>query len=401
MKLLVNPQALSSKHVPRRLPHRDEQVSQLYEFLREPLEGGSFFQVVQLIGPVGTGKTSSDALVAKKLSEEVSDLTHLYVNLRALSEPSPWLVYSFIASQIGARLSRSISAGEAFLKLVKLLEKDDTRRYVITIDEADELTGVRTLKGGRVVYNLTRLPELGARNVAAVVFIARRSEWSMGLAEEERSTLGSVAIRYPPYTFEQLVDIITYRASEAFSAGAFREEVAEQIARIALDLFGGDVRAALDLALYAGFIAEAEGASRLELKHVEKALAHVTGASYLSDEITGSLSTAEKVVLAAALLGVEQLGQLSVPLSLIEENATSIARQLGERLSREERDEALQKLHDEGLLRFSGPLRVYVAAVGPLDPREAVPRLLARLGFRDLPASRQASVVGDRVASRL
>lgn len=387
MNLLVNPQALSSRYVPQRLPHRDEQLSRLLSLIREPLAGRAFLQVIQLVGPVGTGKTSSGFLVMQKLGEEVPALNHLYVNLRALSEPSPWLIYSFISSQLGARLSRSISAGEAFLKLVKLLEKDESKRYVITVDEADELTGVRSLKGGRVVYNLTRLPELGARSVAAVVFIARRAEWYAGLAEEEKSTLGSIVIRYPPYTFEQLVDIIAYRASGAFRNGALEEGVVEHVARATLDLFGGDVRAALDLLLYAGFIADSEKASHVGLKHVEKALAQVTGSSYLSEETSRGLSKAEKIVLAAALQGVEQLGQLSIPLALIEENAEALAKQLGEKISREERDEALQKLHDAGLLRFSGPLRVYVAAVGPLDPREAVPRLLARLGFRGAHAS--------------
>ncbi|MEM0223337.1 MAG: hypothetical protein QXJ99_02930 [Thermofilum sp.] len=382
MSLLINPQALSSRYVPSRLPHRDEQLSRLYSLIREPLVGKTFLQVIQLIGPVGTGKTSSDFLVVQRLREEAPSLSHLYVNLRSLSEPSPWLIFSFISSQVGARLSRSISAGEAFLKLVKLLEKDDSKRYVITVDEADELTGVKSLKGGRVVYNLTRLPELGAKNVAAVVFIARRAEWCLGLAEEEKSTLGSVVIRYPPYTLEQLVDIITYRASEAFRGGALEEGVAEHVARATLDLFGGDVRAALDLLLYAGFIAESEGARRVGLKHVEKALAQVTGSGYISEETIRGLTRAERMVLAAALLSVEQLGQLSIPLALIEENFEALSRQLGERIPREERDEALQKLHDAGLLRFNGPLRVYVAAVGPLDPRESVPRLLARLGLR-------------------
>lgn len=384
MNLLVNPQALSSRHIPRQLPHRDEQISQLYTLIRKPLEGDPFLQVVQLVGPVGTGKTSSDALVMKKLGEEIPNLVHLYVNLRALSEPSPWLVYSFIASQLGARLSRSISTGEVFLKLVKLLERDSSKRYVITVDEADELTGVRSLKGGRVVYNFTRLPELGARNVAAVVFIARRTEWPLGLADEEKSTLGSITIRYPLYTFEQLVDIITYRASEAFRSGAFEEEIATHIARVTIDLFNGDVRAALDLLLYAGLIADAERASRIELKHIEKSLAQLTGSSYVSEEILSSLSGAERVVLAAALLGVKQLGQLNVPLPLIEENADTLSRQLGERILRDRSYEALQKLHDAGLLRFNGPMRVYVAAIGPLDPREAVPKLLARLGFGSL-----------------
>jgi len=381
LRLLVRREALSSRYVPPRLPHRDAQVEQLYSLVRSALEGAT--QVVQLIGPVGTGKTSSDALVMRKLGEEAR-VTHLYVNLKLLSEPSPWLVYSHLASQLGARISRSISAGEAFLKLVKLIERESPRQVVITVDEADELVGTRSLKGGRVVYSLTRLQELGVKNVAAIVFIARREEWSIGLSAEERSTLGRIIVRYPPYTYEQIVDIVLYRVAEAFRSGAFLEEGAELIARVTLDLFEGDIRAALDLTLYAGLIAESEGADRVSRKHVEKAVAQLSGRDLISEELVDALSRRERLVLAAAILGVLQLGQLYVPLSIIKENVDALAQRTNEKIAEEERDAALQKLHDAGLLKVSGPLRVYVPAAGFADPAEYARRMLEKLGYKAL-----------------
>ncbi len=378
MKLLVKPESLSSRYVPPRLPHRDEQVDRLYSLVRSSLEGAA--QVVQLIGPVGTGKTSSDALVMRRLVEE-AQVTHLYVNLKLLSEPSPWLVFSHLASQLGARISRSISAGEAFLKLTKLIERESPRRVVITVDEADELVGTRSLKGGRVVYSLTRLQELGVRNVAAVIFIARREEWSIGLSAEERSTLGRLVVRYPPYTYEQIVDIVLYRVADAFRSGAFLEEAAELIARVTLDLFEGDIRAALDLALYAGLIAENEGADRVSQKHVEKAVAQLSGRNLVSEELVDTLSRKERLVLAAAILSALQLGQLYVPLSLLKESVDALARHANEKITEEERDAALQKLHDAGLLKVSGPLRVYVAAAGFTEPGEYARRVLEKLGY--------------------
>jgi len=377
LRLLVKPEALSSRYVPPRLPHRDEQVDRLYSLVKSSLEGA--MQVVQLIGPVGTGKTSSDALVMRKLGEEAR-ITHLYVNIKLLSEPSPWLVYSHLASQLGARISRSISAGETFLKLAKLIERESPRRVVVTVDEADELVGARSLKGGRVVYSLTRFQELGVSNVAAVVFIARREEWSVGLSAEERSTLGRVVVRYPPYTYEQIMDIVLYRAAEAFKKGAFLEEAAELIARVTLDLFEGDVRAALDLALYAGLIAENEGADRVSQRHVEKAVAQLSGRNLVSEELVDTLSRKERLVLAAAILSALQLGQLCIPLSLLKESVDALARRANEKITDEEKDAALQKLHDIGLLKVSGPLRVYVATVGLTDPEEYAKRFLERLG---------------------
>jgi len=174
---------------------------------------------------------------------------------------------------------------------------------------------------------------------------------------------------------------VLYRVADAFRSGAFLEEAAELIARVTLDLFEGDIRAALDLALYAGLIAENEGADRVSQKHVEKAVAQLSGRNLVSEELVDTLSRKERLVLAAAILSALQLGQLYVPLSLLKESVDALARRANEKITEEERDAALQKLHDAGLLKVSGPLRVYVAAAGFTEPGEYARRVLEKLGY--------------------
>jgi len=366
--ILRNPQALSSKYIPRRLPHRDAQLRQLSIFFPGVEKSSAFFKSVQLIGSVGTGKTSTALLFARNLEKSFETAQIIYVNLKMLGDPSPWTVYTSILGQVSGRTSRSLSAGEVFEKILDEFVKKKATSFLFIVDEADELTSSRSLRGGRVVYNLTRLPEFGVENVLGVVFIARNEEWSRGLAPEEQSTLGSLIVRFPRYTLPQLVDILLYRASEAFSdQSALPDTVAEHVAKITIDLFEGDVRKALDILLYASLIADSEHSEKVTFSHVSRALAQILGRSSLDADIVKTLKQLERVVLAATLEILKNRESSYTTEREVIENVQALCERLQLPEPRiEEIEAALQRLHDLGILRISGPLRIY-AEVVPID----------------------------------
>jgi cell division control protein 6 len=363
--ILANPQALSSKYIPRKLPHRDPQLKQLSMFFSDLSRGFAFFKSVQLIGSVGTGKTSTSLLFVRGLESSFGNVKAIYVNLKMLGDPSPWTVYTAILRQVSGRASRSLSAGEVFEKIVGEFARRRPVSYLFIVDEADELTSSKSLRGGRVVYNLTRLPEFGIDNVLGVIFIARNEEWSYGLAPEERSSLGGLVVRFPPYTLPQLVDILLYRASEAFSdPSSLPDTVAEHIAKITIDLFEGDVRKALDILLYASLIADNEHSEKVTFTHVSKALAQMLDKSCLDEEVVKSLRQLEKLVLAATLEALRHKDSPYTSEREIVESVQILCERLGVREPRkEEIESALQRLHDLGILKMSGPLRVYAHVV--------------------------------------
>jgi len=380
MPIFVNPRALSRQHIPARMPHREAQLSMLHSFFRDIQSESPYFKVVQLVGPKGTGKTTSTHLLLRLLGSLSPRLTHVYLNLRALSDPSPWLVYSQLLSRVGGKVSRSLSAGEVFEKFVSHLQRYADRIYVITIDEADQLTGYRSLHGGRIVYNLARLPEFGVENVSGVIFISREEGWAYHLAPEEQSSLGALAVKYPAYTRDQLVDIILFRAGEACAPGALPEAVAEYLAEVTEALFESDVRRALDLLLLAGQIAESEGAEAISLEHVNKAVAQSMREKFLFSQSIEQLGTAEKIVLLALLFASRQLNQNFVTLRDIQKHVALICENLGIKpLSQREQDEALQRLSDEGYVQFRGPLKIYPTVFPAYsDPSLLAGRLLGR-----------------------
>ncbi len=379
MTVFANPKALSRQYIPARLPHREPQLSMLQSIFSDVRASSPYFKVVQLIGPKGTGKTTSTHLLWRYLCSALqSGLVHVYLNLRALSDPSPWVVYSQLIAKVGSRPSRNLSAGELFEKFVSLLQKDANRIYVITIDEADQLTGYRSIRGGQVIYNLTRLPEFGVENVSGVIFVSREEDWASHLAPEERSSLGALVVRYPAYTRDQLVDILLYRSGEAFVPGALPEAVIEYLAEVTEAVFESDLRRALDVLLLAGQIADSEKAEKVSIEHLNKAIAQNLRERYLFSHSIDQLGMAEKIVLLAVLLTSRQLNQSFVTMRDVYRQVALICENYGiKNLSQREQEEALQRLADEGYIQFRGPLKIYVTAFpSTMDPSMLAERLL-------------------------
>ncbi len=376
---------LSSKYVPERLPHRDLQLRQLRELFSDIYDGAPFFKVVQLIGSMGAGKTSTALVFSRRLKLEVRGAEPLYVNLRMLNEPSPFLVYAALMSELGGRPSRSLSAGELLLRLVGLIKRGG-RIYVIIVDEADELVGSRSLRGGNVVYSLSRLPELGVSNVSGVVFISRRDDWAASLSSEVRSSMGSLIVRFPRYSRSQIRDILWYRVSEAFREGAIGEEVVDYVADVAVNYLEADLRKALDLLLYAGMVADLEGARRVTLDHVVKALKSVLDAAFVSPEVISALSLHEKIALYAAILALENSGSGYAELPKIREYTEMIYESFSISRARAQPVEAaLQKLYDLGIVTMKGPMKLYIPV--ELDVNQLRREILA--GVKLLKASRR------------
>lgn len=364
MSVFKNRQKLSSKHVPNKLPHRDEQLRQLFGLFEDIREGNVFFKTVQLIGSVGTGKTSSSLLFIREMSKLDSNVYSVYVNLKMLSDPSPFLVYSSLLTAVGVKPSRSRSPGELFEKFLSIIQKRRKDIFIIVIDEADELTGTRSLKGGKIVYNLTRFPEFGVENIAGTIFIARRNEWSEGLSFEEKSSLGSIIVYYPRYTKEQINDILRYRISESFKEDTLEPHIIEYLAEITADLFQSDIRKALDILLYAGILADLEGAEKVEIVHVNRAIRNVLGYTVVSSDILSMLSFEDKITLYATILSLENSPRGYVSMSTIREYVEMLCETLRvKEISDEIVELSLQKLYELGIIDMNGPRKIHVLSM--------------------------------------
>jgi cell division control protein 6 len=268
---------LSPRFIPDDLPHRQSQIQNIAHIYSGIVKEPDRFPltVLQVIGPAGIGKTSTVITSSRRIEEQLKRnrliLKIAYVNLK-LQGGNKFAIYRFLLERIAPSLpAQGLSAEEMLRYLLQYLRENGEYALII-MDEIDYL--IKTGKDSSIIYDLTRLNEFEPDrpcNIKGVIFIARSTEFYSRLDSAELSTLGRMSMEFKPYTTEQVSDILETRCAQAFAPNVVGSDMIDKVANITTsEEVKGDVRYALDLLLYAGNLAEAEGTGRITLDQVRK-----------------------------------------------------------------------------------------------------------------------------------
>ncbi|HEX5572911.1 MAG TPA: hypothetical protein VFX26_00130, partial [Nitrososphaeraceae archaeon] len=194
-----------------------------------------------------------------------------YINLK-LQGGNKYAVYRFLLETIAPELpSQGLSAEEMLRYLLSYLYENKLYTLII-LDEIEFL--LRSNKDSGIIYDFTRLNEFDLSkhcNVIGVIFIARSTDFHDKIDSSELSTLGRIPIEFLPYSIEQISDILVRRSSESFNPNIVGTDIIDEVSLITTSSqVDGDVRYALDLLLYAGNLAEANGSDRITLEQIRK-----------------------------------------------------------------------------------------------------------------------------------
>ena len=269
---------LSSRYIPNELHHRENEMSLLLTMFKDSyIKPDEFlFSTPQIVGRSGIGKTSTILKFSKMLENEFikSGLTLkvAYINLK-LQGGNKYAVYRFLLEKIAPELpSQGLSAEEMLRYLLSYLTENKLYTLII-LDEIEFL--LRSNKDSGIIYDFTRLNEFDLSkhcNVIGVVFIARSTDFHDKIESSELSTLGRLPIEFKPYSIDEISDILLTRTSESFNPNVVGTDIIDEVSLITTSSqVGGDVRYALDLLLYAGNLAEANGSERITLDQIRKA----------------------------------------------------------------------------------------------------------------------------------
>jgi len=325
---------LSPRFVPEELPHRQAQVDQILHVFSKAASDPDMFPltIMQVIGTAGIGKTTTVIRSAKMLEEQFSrnrlSLKTPYINLK-LQGGNKFAIYRFLLERIAPDLpSQGLSAEEMLRYLLRYL-RDNKQYALIVMDEIDYL--IKTSKDTSIVYDLTRLNEFEPDkpcNVKGVIFVAKGTDFYSKLDSAELSTLGRVPMQFGHYTLEQVSDILSSRSEQAFNPNSIGSDVIDKVSKITTSAeVNGDVRYALDLLLYAGNLAESQGAGRVTLDHVRKVHGQ-THPSITTDEIE-QLSKNHAASMVAVVRALKGKKKQYVELKDVRLYAAELAEQLG------------------------------------------------------------------------
>jgi len=348
--IFENKEVLRPSYTPHKLPHREEQINNMATILVTALRGDTPSNIL-IYGKTGTGKTAS----AKFVSEELETTSQKYevpceveyincevtdTQYRVLAQLANKFIdknRDVIDERVGdledlrERASEDPSAlddteyddVEALDDGIAALEADreefeevpmtgwptdrvynsffdavdyHERVVVIMLDEIDKLV---EKSGDDTLYNLSRMNSELENSRVSIMGISNDLKFTDFLDPRVKSSLGEEEIVFPPYDANQLRDILTHRAGEAFENEALSDDVIPLCAAFAAQEHG-DARRALDLLRTAGELAERGQTERVEEDHVRRAQEKIELDRVV--EVVRTLPTQSKVVLFAIIL---------------------------------------------------------------------------------------------------
>ena len=280
-KIFLDRSKLSARYIPDELHHREREISLLMTMFKDSyIKPEQFlFSTPQIVGRSGIGKTSTIIKFSGMLENEFTKagltLKVAYINLK-LQGGNKYAVYRFLLEKIAPELpSQGLSAEEMLRYLLSYLYENKLYTLII-LDEIEFL--LRSNKDSGIIYDFTRLNEFDLSkhcNVIGVIFIARSTDFHDKIDSSELSTLGRIPIEFLPYSEEQISDILITRSSESINPKVVGTDIIDEVSLITTSSqVGGDVRYGLDLLLYAGNLAEANGSDRITLEQIRKVHGH-------------------------------------------------------------------------------------------------------------------------------
>jgi len=292
----LNREALSPNYVPGHLPFRDPQTKAVAQILA-PILRGSKPSNLLIYGKTGTGKTAVTNYVLSKLKAEANNpnLVLAYVNTRLAD--GEYRTLADFAKFLDLKKEKQIpltglAIGEVIDRISENV-KANKKKVVLVLDEIDYLV---KLFGDDILYAFTRSGEKLTPGFLAIVGISNDLKFKESLDPRVLSSLSEEELVFPPYTVDELRQILAERAHVAFRSSVASPAAINLCAAMAGSEHG-DARRAIDLLRIAGEVAEREGLKQIDDTCIRTASAKMEVDRV--DEAIRSLPVQNKAILAA------------------------------------------------------------------------------------------------------
>lgn len=265
-ELIVARELLHTSNVPKSLPCRESEFTDIYEFIRGRLSnaydgiidsnsGGCMY----VSGVPGTGKTATVHEVVRSLTEELKQgncgfSPFKFVEINGLRLMEPHQAYVQILNSITATASssttrssvakRKISAARAAEILDDMFSRPSSKKnkehIVLLVDELDQLC----TKKQHILYHIFDWPQRSSANLTVIAIANAMDLPERVMINRVSSRLGLTRLTFHPYTYQQLQTIVLTRLAEF--PNLFHPDCVQLVAR-RVAAVSGDARRALDI----------------------------------------------------------------------------------------------------------------------------------------------------------
>lgn len=388
-QIFLDSKKLLPNFVPPILLHRKEEIMTVASNFRVLFKSKKFLEGnstnIVILGAPGNGKTTLAKYTMKHI---INDGYKKNLNIIG-TYTNGWQYRSFsgVLSSVFRQLRMSsdnleIASGKGFsleeqvseIMMPYLVQNDS--HLIITLDEINALP----FEDVNSLFSITE--EYGEHSRISLVLVSRPTEWHLLAAQSNLRLTESITLH--PYTFDQLKDIIAYRASLALKPTAYDDDLVELITEIAFQAH--NVRFGLEILYRSGFIAQSDPDNTIigpEILRKAKSLVFPELRSEILDEL--------KIHELLTLMGIAR--------RLVNQNFTSVDIADAFRyykIACLERDEDFKKestfRNYIQVLKGRGLIDVILSPTG-----RGKRGIKSRIGFSDIPAS----IVIERVEEQL
>jgi cell division control protein 6 len=254
------------RFTPSLILHREKEMAELAFRMNNPLQGKPVKNTV-IYGYSGTGKTLIARHLASEITKKTFDVLTCYVRMKgAQSEFKAVnkISLSLMNTEYDGRSPTSI-----YNRIFSYIKQLDEKYVVFIFDEIDSVTqNIDSFLDAflRPYENY----DLGDKEVS-VILISNKMTFPEGISVGTKSSFACLdKLVFSPYDASHLRDILIERAEKGLKDGAYEESVIPLCAA-----FGarehGDARRTIELLGKSASIAEKDGSSKIQDKHVSAA----------------------------------------------------------------------------------------------------------------------------------
>ncbi len=251
--------------IPHKMPHREKEIGVIAENLGRILLGGRPKNIL-VFGKSGTGKTAAMKYIGRELEEasrERVNVKTVFINCQV--KDNSYSIFETLGNAFNGE--RIPFTGWSFDRLYATTRKNLDQwggNVILVLDEIDRFV---KKNGDDFLYQILLLDSELEKSRITIVGITNDLKFSEYLDSRVKSRLNEEKIVFPPYSSDQIYDILMDRVNIA-GIGGFVSEGALRLISSLASQENGDARKAIEMLRTSIQIAFSSGDNRVEEAHV-------------------------------------------------------------------------------------------------------------------------------------
>jgi cell division control protein 6 len=261
-KIFKKWEILNFNYRPQTVKFREEQLNTMMKYSKAVGSGYATANIL-LKGGYSTGKISTMQTYFHKLKKEHNKVKCVYIQCN--NHNSKYKIYTEIHKVLtGIPVINGVHTTQLHNKIIKQIVKKELV-LVVGLSEYNSMKNQNEMNN--LCNSLLRVTETDKKAQISIIASTSRNDRNDYLLDEELQMIFQhLVIDFPPYTPDEIHEILKNRAEKAFHEGVISDEIIQIITKSTYSK--RNLKHGLQLLLEAGHNAEQEQSSTIEKKHL-------------------------------------------------------------------------------------------------------------------------------------